>query len=49
MKRFKQFIVEADTSDATNVEMAICYQYNMRKLDDHDKALAKAGIDLTKF
>jgi hypothetical protein len=51
MLKFKKYIalMEADTSAATNTEMAICYQYNMRKFDDHDKALAKAGIDLTKW
>ncbi len=51
MLRFKRFIdlMEADTSAATNAEMAICYQYNIRQLDDHDKALSKAGIDPEKF
>tara|TARA_Y100000310_G_scaffold321_1_gene403 strand:+ start:165 stop:1622 length:1458 start_codon:yes stop_codon:yes gene_type:complete len=49
MIRFKQFIVEADTSSATNAEMAICYQYNMLKFNDHDEALSKAGIPVNKF
>ena len=49
MKSFKSYLTEADTSSATNAEMAICYQYNMRQLDDHDKALSKAGIDPEKF
>jgi len=51
MLRFKQFIVEADTSDATNVEMAICYQYNLmyNKGMTHDQALENAGIPSEKF
>ena len=38
MKQFKgflseqeEFLTEADTSDATNMEMAICYAYNRWK------------------
>ena len=49
MKTFKSFLTEADTSGATNTEMAICYQYNMLKFNDHDKALTKAGITEDKF
>ena len=49
MKSFKGFLAEADTSSATNAEMAICYEYNMLKLNDPDKALSKAGIDPDKF
>ena len=49
MKTFKGYLAEADTSGATNTEMAICYQYNMLKFNDHDKALSKAGISEDKF
>ena len=36
MKTFKSFLTEADTSGATNTEMAICYQYNMLKFNDYE-------------
>ena len=49
MHTFKSYLTEADTSGATNTEMAICYQYNMLQFGDHDTALAKAGIDSDKF
>lgn len=50
MKRFSQFILtEADTSGATNTEIAICYQYNFNRTDDHEKALSDAGISSSDY
>ena len=60
MERFNKFIsedygwrpllVEAVTTDATNTEMAICYQYNLiRSEGDKDKALSEAGISENDF
>ena len=52
MKQFKQFITEASTSDATNMEMAIVYTYNRNKGMKHDKAMQVGGIgkaDFAKF
>ena len=43
------YITEADTSAATNTEMAICYAYNKNQGMDHDKALKAAGIPGTKW
>jgi len=42
MKRFSKFLVEADTSGATYVEMAICVAYN--KLKGHKDPMGAAGI-----
>jgi len=50
MKTFKQYVLaEADTSGATNTEIAICYQYNLNRTNDHDKALSDGGIDPKDF
>ena len=60
MKSFKQYLLaEADTSDATNTEMAICLAYNMKKLQEADPKIDlqvlfkegadKAGIDTAKW
>ncbi len=44
MKSYQQFLLsEADTSDATNVEQAICVAYN--DLKGHDDPVAAAGIE----
>ena len=43
------FINEADTSGATNTEMAICYAYNINQGMDHETALKEAGIPETKW
>ena len=42
MKTFRKFLVEADTSSATYVEMAICVAYN--KLQGHEDGVDAAGI-----
>ena len=42
MKTFSKFLVEADTSGATYVEMAICVAYN--KLKGHKDPMGAAGI-----
>lgn len=45
MKSFTQFcLTEADTSGATNTEIAICYQYNLNRTGDHEKALSDSGV-----
>ena len=51
MHTFKGFLSEGDTSDATNAEMAICYQYNLMYNEGmtHEGALEKAGISSEKF
>ena len=50
MKTYKTFLTEADTSGATNVEMAIVYGYNRNvKKMKHDKALSAGGIEEDKF
>jgi hypothetical protein len=50
MKLFKDFLVEADTSGATNVEMAIVYGYNRNvKKMKHAKALSVGEIAEDKF
>ena len=50
MKTYKTYLVEADTSGATNVEMAIVYGYNRNvKKMKHDKALSAGGIAEDKF
>jgi len=48
--RVQSLLIESDTSDATNAEMAICYQYNLLRTDgDKDSALSQAGITFAKF
>ena len=32
----QHILMEADTSAATNVEMAICYHYNLSKVGGHN-------------
>ena len=50
MKRFSQFVVsEAVTAAATNTEMAICYQYNLKRTKDQSKALSDSGISEKDF
>ena len=50
MKRFSQFVVsEAVTQGATNTEMAICYQYNLKRTNDQTKALSDSGISEKDF
>ena len=51
MIRFKNFLVlsEAVTQDATNTEMAICYQYNLKRTKDQSKALSDSGISEKDF
>lgn len=50
MKSFKQFcLYESDTSDATNAEIAICYQYNLKRTGDTEKALSDTGVSYDKF
>ena len=50
MKDFHHhYLTEADTSAATNTEVAICYQYNMLRDKDHDKALSSSGVSEKDF
>ena len=49
MKSFKQFIIEADTSSATNEEDAIVYVYNKHQGYSHEDALAKGLMDEKDF
>ena len=42
MKSFKKFLIEADTSGATYVEMAICVAYNKKM--KHSDPVATADI-----
>ena len=50
MKRFSQFVVsEAVTQGATNTEMAICYQYNLKRTNDQTKTLSDSGISEKDF
>jgi hypothetical protein len=47
-KEYK-LLSEADTSGATNTEMAICYAYNKNQGMDHERALKEAGIPEKKW
>ena len=49
LDKVQDFLIEADTTDATNTEMAICYQYNFKKTKDREQALQDAGIEPAKF
>ena len=49
MKSFKTYLVEADTSGATNAEMAIVYAYNRKQGMNKEDALSKGEIDKKKF
>lgn len=49
LDKVQDFLIEADTTDATNAEMAICYQYNFKKTKDREQALQDAGITPAKF
>jgi len=49
LKSFKQFILEADTSSATNEEDAIVYVYNKHKGYSHEDALANGLMDENDF
>ena len=50
MKEFlEHYLTEADTSAATNTEVAICYEYNMLRDKDHAKALSSAGVSEKDF
>lgn len=51
MQTFKHFLLtESDTTQATNAEMAICYQYNMLKTNnDMEKSLSLAKISDSDF
>ena len=49
MKTFKQFITEADTSSATNEEMAIVYVYNKHQGMSHEEALKEGIITPSDF
>ena len=40
----RHILMEADTSSATNTEMAICYHYNLQRSADGDgRAKASSG------
>ena len=43
------YLIEANTSAATNVEMAICYHYNLLKGDNEIEAQKTAGITDKNF
>jgi hypothetical protein len=47
----RHILMEADTSSATNTEMAICYHYNLQRSADGDEEKAKkiSGIDDKNF
>ena len=48
--KIQNFLSEAVTTEATNAEMAICYQYNLIRSDgDMDIALSEAGISKKNF
>ena len=50
VEKIQNFFSESVTSDATNTEMAICYEYNLiRSNGDMDAALSQAGISKKKF
>ena len=48
LKEEQEFLTEADTSKATNAEMAICVAYNMmwgkETKNNQDAAATKAGV-----
>jgi len=53
MLRFKKYLVEADTTGATSVEMAICFYWNKaanetKNISD-DEALSLAKIPVNKW
>jgi hypothetical protein len=43
------YLIEANTSEATNVEMSICYHYNLLKGDNEVEAQKTAGINDKNF
>ena len=45
----QHILMEADTSAATNVEMAICYHYNLAKVGDEIEAQKESGINDKNF
>ena len=48
--KIQTYMFESVTTDATNTEMAICYQYNLLRSDgDKDRALSQAGITEKNF
>ena len=50
MKTFRRFMLsEADTSGATNAEMAIVYAYNRKQGMNKKDALSNGEIDEKKF
>ena len=50
MKDFHHhYLTEADTSAATNTEVAICYEYNLIREKDHEKALEASGVSQKDF
>mgnify|MGYP006147583587 CR=1 FL=1 len=49
MKSYKNFLTEADTSDAANAEMTIVYAYNISKGHAHKDALDLGQIEESKW
>jgi len=48
--RIQSLLTEADTTEATYAEMAICYHYNLLRTDGNsDRALSQAGISKENF
>ena len=48
--RIQSYLTEANTTEATYAEMAICYHYNLLRTDGNkDRALSEAGISEDNF
>ena len=48
--KIQSYLTEADTTEATYAEMAICYHYNLLRTDGNkDRALSEAGISEDNF